>query len=86
MDAFPQSPSLYSPGKNEGIVKSGLIILEMNKELYPDSYSMIRSDVQKELLYVQEHRDNNREVIYNLAENLYLVLKALSGKSNWGGD
>lgn len=82
LDDYPTSPSYWNPGQNEGIVKSGLIILEMNKELFPETYDKIKSDIEKDMVYAQQHRDQqeHRQAIKVAADNIYFVLKTLSGK------
>lgn len=78
----PIQPSYWEPGQNEGIVKSGLIILELNKDLFPDSYSKISEDIKVDIEFAQQHRDtqNNREAMDAAAKNILTILKALAGE------
>jgi hypothetical protein len=78
---YPTAPSYWEPGQNEGIIKSGLIILELHKDLFPDSYAKIRSDVDADISFAQQHRDgqDQRAAMYTAAKNVLTVLKALAG-------
>lgn len=71
----------WEPGQNEGIVKSGLIILELNKELFPDSYNKIRADVDADIAFVQQRRgtEQHRQVMDAAAKNMLATLSALAG-------
>lgn len=75
--------SYWSPGQNEGIVKSGLILLEMNKDLFPDSYSRIRADIDADIAFAQQHRDSQEQRVAMdvAAKNMLTLLKALAGDS-----
>jgi hypothetical protein len=78
----PIQPSYWEPGQNEGIIKSGLIILELHKDLFPDSYSKIREDIKADIEFAQQHRDtqNNRDAMDAAAKNILTILKALAGE------
>jgi hypothetical protein len=80
---FSTPPYSDAPGRNKGIVKSGLIILEMNKNLFPETYVKIKSDIEKDIAYTQQYRDKykQRPVMQKAAESIYFILKALSGKT-----
>jgi len=74
-------PSYWEPGHNEGIVKGGLIILELNKELFPDSYARIRADIEADMAFVQQHRnqEEHRLAMDAAAKNIITILRALAG-------
>lgn len=77
---YPAEPTYWEPGQNEGIVKSGLIILELNKDLFPESYAKIRGDIDADMAFVQQHRDKqeHRAAMNAAAKNVITILRALA--------
>lgn len=77
-------PSYWDPGMNEGIVKGGLILLELNRDLFPDTYSKIRSDIDADLAFVQQHRDeqSHRAAMEAAAKNVVTIIRALAGAAS----
>lgn len=75
------SSNYWNSGDNEGIINSGLAILEINKELFPDTYAKIKSDIESDLKFSQQHRDSGDEryAVSKAANNIVMTLKALSG-------
>ena len=73
--------SYWVPGENEGIIKSGLILLELYKELYPDAYVRIKSDIDADLDYAQKHRDEQeqRQSMETAAKSIIKTIKTLAG-------
>ena len=47
--------SYFSPGESEGIINSGLIILEQYKELFPEQYLRIKQQIISELKYAKNN-------------------------------
>lgn len=73
--------SYWVPGENEGIIKSGLILLELYKELYPDAYARIKSDIDADLDYAKKHRDEqqHRQSMETAAKSIIKTIKTLAG-------
>lgn len=73
--------SYWVSGENEGIIKSGLILLELYKELYPDTYARIKSDIDADLDYAQKHRDGQeqRQAMETAAKSIIKTIKTLAG-------
>lgn len=73
--------SYWNTGKNEGFIKSGLILLELYKELYPDTYQRIKSDVNLDMAYAQNFRDkaHQRQSMQTAAESIRMTIKSLAG-------
>jgi hypothetical protein len=77
----PLNPSYFEPGENEGIIKSGLILLELYKDLYPETYARIKTDIESDLKYAQSHRNKSeqRESLDSAAKAILKVISILSG-------
>lgn len=77
--------SYYEPGESEGIINSGLIILEQYKELYPDQYLRIKQQIESELRRAKEIDDRQsiayRELMEQTGKSMGVTLKKLAGAS-----
>lgn len=71
----------FDIGANEGIVNSGLIILEIHQELFPDTYKKIKSEFITDNEFVQNYRDKHehRRASEVAAQRMLTLLKALAG-------
>ena len=69
LNQYPTFTSYWNSGQNEGIAKSGLLILEMYSDLYPESYHQIKLDIQADVSFAQEHRNESlqRQAMKNAA-------------------
>lgn len=45
LESSPSYISLYEPGENEGVLYSILILLEKNKDIFPETYELYKKDV-----------------------------------------
>ncbi|MFQ5753401.1 MAG: hypothetical protein ACE5HI_15535 [bacterium] len=88
LNQYPTFTSYWNSGQNEGIAKSGLLILEMYKDLYPENYDKIKSDIYEDVNFAQEHRDESqqRQAMKNAAENVYHIFKTLAAGDNSRND
>jgi len=79
----PTFRSYWEEGINEGVAKSGLIVLEMHKDLFPENYASIKSDIEKDIAYSKEHRDSSgqRQSLEAAAELIYSTMTTLAGGS-----
>lgn len=77
----PINSSYWEPGQNEGIIKSGLIILELYRDLFPETYLRIKKDIDADITYAQQYRDKEeqRRALDTAAKSILTTLKALSG-------
>ena len=77
--------SYYEPGESEGLINSGLIILEQYKELYPEQYLRIKQQVESELQRAKEINDREsssyRELMNQTGKSMGVTLKKLAGAS-----
>lgn len=69
--------SYWQPGVNEGIVKSGLAILEVYKEVIPETYASIKLDIEEDMNFGQQHRDKEeqRQALETAAKNMITLFK-----------
>lgn len=74
--------SYWQPGVNEGIVKSGLAILEVYNDVIPDTYTLIRFDMGEDVKFGKQHRDKEeqRQALDNAAKTMITLFKTLAGK------
>ena len=84
LNQYPTFTSYWNSGQNEGIAKSGLLILEMYKDLFLENYNVIKSDIYEDVNFAQEHRDQSqqRQAMKNAAENVYHIFKTLAPGEN----
>lgn len=77
----PSFRDYWNEGKNEGIAKSGLIVLELHKDIFPDNYDSIKKDIEKDIAYSKEHRDESgqRQSLEAAAQAIYSTMQTLAG-------
>ena len=77
--------SYYEPGESEGIINSGLIILEQYKELYLDQYERIKNGIESELKRAKEIDDRQsieyRDLMKQTGKSMGVTLEKLAGAS-----
>ena len=78
---YPSFRYYWEEGENEGIAKSGLLILEMHKNLFPDNYETIKADIEKDIEYSKEHRNESgqRHALKSAAQTIYSTMRTLAG-------
>ncbi len=81
VEQHPSFRSYWKAGENEGIAKSGVIVLEMHKDLFPDNYKSIKADIEKDISYSKKHRDQaaQRQSLEAAAQTIYSTMKTLAG-------
>lgn len=84
IDEYPSFRDYYDEGENEGIAKSGLVILEMHRELFPDSYETIKADIELDIKYSKENRDKSgqSQSLETAAQTIYSTMRTLAGDKN----
>lgn len=79
VNTYP-SLSYWEPGQNEGVANSGLLLLEMYKDLFPETYLKIKKDFENDTNFSKENRDQagQRQSLETAAKNIYTLIKAAS--------
>jgi len=82
IDTYPSFRSYWDAGENEGIAKSGLLILEMHQDLFPETYIQIKNDLEEDLKFGREFRnqEEQRFTSQTSAKQIYNILKLFSEK------
>lgn len=85
IDGDRLNASYYQPGESEGIINSGLIILEQYKELYPEQYQRIKDQIESDLQSAKSISDRKspayRELMEQTGVSMGVTLKRLAGVS-----
>ncbi|EPW3765988.1 hypothetical protein ACWI58_001371 [Vibrio fluvialis] len=78
---YPSYRDYWDEGANEGIAKSGLLVLEVHKELFPETYESMKNDIKKDIDYSKQYRDQSgqRQALENVAQAVYSTMKTLAG-------
>lgn len=58
LESAPSYISFYEPGENQGILYSTLVLLESNKDIYPETYELYKKDVIKKIEKSNEEKDS----------------------------
>tara|TARA_R110001583_G_scaffold44966_2_gene142192 strand:- start:2389 stop:2862 length:474 start_codon:yes stop_codon:yes gene_type:complete len=81
LESYPSFANQYKPGQNEGMVNGLLILLEENKDLYPDTYNQYRTNVMKKIVRADIINEYEKRDLMEEAGNSALqFLKALAKK------
>lgn len=68
---YPDYISYYEPGENEGLLYGTLVLLEKNKDIFPETYELYKKDV------IQKIEKSNRETdIFRKREQMEIAGKA----------
>ena len=71
LKSYPNYISYYEPGENEGVLYGTLVLLEKNKDIFPETYELYKKDV------IQKIEKSNRETdIFRRREQMEIAGKA----------
>ena len=80
LTSLPTHISYWEPGTNEGILYIGLILLENNKDIYPETYELYKINVTDKIKI--SNKENNdykkQELMQNAGEMALQIIKSLS--------
>lgn len=82
INKYPEFTNYWNEGQNEGIANSGIIVLEMYRDLFPENYERIRNNTQQDIEKAKNATmdSQKREFLEGSAENIYLLMKTLSSE------
>ena len=63
--------SKYYPGENEGLTLTTLVLLEKNKDLFPDTYEIFKEDIVEKM-----KKSNTSHDVFQDSEDLEISAKA----------
>lgn len=78
LDTLPSYTSRYNQGDSQGIVLSGITFLEKYKDIFPDSYSLIKEQALGDLSEAKKKRDSSYYGLI-LADSAQAILRVLQG-------
>lgn len=81
LESFPTYLDTLKPGENEGIVYSGLAFLEKYKEVYPDSYQMLKENALADIGKAKAESLNYdyQRKMEQAASAMYRVVASIAG-------
>jgi len=81
LDTFPSYISEYDEGDNEGIVYGGIAFLEKSKDIYPDTYTVIKQNALADIENAKKSTSsfNSRETMKNAATAMYGAIRSIAG-------
>ncbi len=68
LKSYPSYISYYNPGENEGVLYGILVLLEKNKDIFPETYESYKKDVLQKI-----ETSNNESDMYKRREQMEIA-------------